>query len=165
MALKALGIILIMRFRKLKKQKKIQKRTVKSNVHYASIPDRIKAFITDMFMIYIPILYIITYVVLDGKDEFQASNIAPFMGVLLYGIIYTFLLYKFGQTPGKKAYLIKVVDAKTEEKLGLLQVVLRFIGFLLSATFLIGLIFPFFRKDKRSLHDLIAHTIVIATKD
>ena len=154
-----------MRFRKLKKQKKLKTKTVENEVLYASIPDRIKAFITDMFMIYIPILYIITYVILDGKDEFQASNLAPFIGVSLYGIIYTFLLYKFGQTPGKKAYLIKVVDAKTEENLGLFQAILRFIGFLLSATLLIGLIFPFYRKDKRSLHDLIAHTIVIVAKD
>ncbi len=163
--LKTFGIILIMRFRKLKKQKKQTKKRAENIPLYANIPDRIKAFITDMFMIYIPILYIITYVVLDGKDAFQASNWAPFFGVLLYGFIYTFLLYKFGQTPGKKAYLIKVVDVKTEQNIGYFQAWLRFIGFLLSATLLVGLIFPFYRKDKRSLHDLIAKTVVIVVKD
>jgi len=156
-----LGIILFMRFRKLKKQAKTKKQVPVNTLHYATIPDRIKAFITDMFMIYIPILYIITYLVLDGKDAFQASNWAPFVGVFLYGLVYTTLLYKFGQTPGKKAYLIKVVDVKTHKKISFFQTWLRFIGFLLSATLLVGLIFPFYRKDKRSLHDLIAKTVVI----
>jgi len=156
-----------MRFRKLKKQSKTKqehKTQEENSVCYATIPDRIKAFITDMFMIYVPILYVITYVVMGGKDEFQSSDLAPFIGVLLYGLIYTLLLWKFGQTPGKKAYTIKVVDAKTYKKITLAQAMLRFIGFLLSATILIGLIFPFYRKDKRSLHDLIANTAVIAEK-
>ena len=154
-----------MRFRKLKKQAKIKQENIKQSqerVHYATIPDRIKAFITDMFMIYAPILYVITYLFLGGKDEFQSSDLAPFIGVLLYGIIYVVFLWKSGQTPGKKAYTIRVVDAKTYEKITLLQATVRFIGFLFSATILIGFILPFYRKDKRSLHDLIANTVVLA---
>ncbi len=156
-----------MRFRKLKKQSKIkqeQKAELKETVHYATIPDRIKAFITDMFMIYVPILYIITYAIMDGKDEFQASDLAPLIGVLLYGIIYVLFLWKSGQTPGKRAYTIRVVDAKTYKKITLSQAILRFIGFLFSATILIGLIFPCYRKDKRSRHDLIANAVVVAEK-
>lgn len=155
-----------MRFRKLKKRTKHkQNKQAKVTIHYARIPDKIKAFITDMFMIYIPILYLITYVVMGGKDEFQASNWAPFFGVTLYGVIYAFLLAKFGQTPGAKAYTMKVVDAKTHENITFFQGILRFIGFLLSATLLVGLIFPFYRKDKNTLHDLIAQTVVIALED
>jgi len=153
-----------MRFRKLKQKTKLPKQenqNTKQSFKYASNPDRIKAFITDMFMIYIPILYFITYVVLNGKDEFQSSTLAPLLGVVLYGIIYTVLLYKFGQTPGKKAYQIKVVDAKTAQNITLFQAVLRFLSFLLSATFLLGLFVGFYRKDKRSLHDLMTGTMVI----
>ena len=156
-----------MRFRKLKKQSKTkqdQQIKLEQIVPYATIVDRIKAFITDMFMIYVPILYIITYAVMDGKDEFQSSDIAPFIGVLLYGIIYVLFLWKSGQTPGKKAYTIRVVDYKTHNKITLMQAILRFIGFLFSATILIGLVFPFYRKDKRALHDLIANTVVLADK-
>ena len=156
-----------MRFRKLKKQSKIkqeQNEKLKATVHYATIPDRIKAFITDMFMIYVPILYIITYGVMGGKNEFQSSDLAPLIGVLLYGIIYSLFLWKSGQTPGKRAYAMKVVDVKTFEKISLLQAILRFIGFLFSATILIGLIVPFYRKDKRSLHDIMANTVVISYK-
>ena len=156
-----------MRFRDLKKQSnnanqtKIKEAESKGKYKYARYPDRIKAFITDMFMIYIPILYIITYIALDGKDSFQASTLAQFVGVSLYGTIYAIFLTRTGQTPGKKAYIIKVVDVITGEKLSFLRGLLRFIAFLFTATTLLGLLLPFVRKDNRMLHDLIANSVVI----
>jgi len=151
-----------MRFRDIKKQKKRQEKSKnKVTVHYAHYPDRIKALITDMFMIYAPILYLITYVILGGKDEFQSSQWAPMLGVTLYGLIYAVLIAKFGQTPGKKAYDIKVVDDKTYENIGFFRAFIRFIAFLFSATILLGLLTPFYRKDKKALHDLICSTVEI----
>jgi len=155
-----------MRFRKLKKQSKQLKQVkeeLKAKVHYARYVDRIKAFITDMFMIYVPILYIITYGFMGGKEEFQASQYAPLIGVSLYGFIYAILLTKLGQTPGKKAYIMKVVDVKTKEKISFFRAIIRFVAFLFSATILLGLLVPFYRKDNRALHDLIAGTIVIVS--
>ncbi len=151
-----------MRFRDIKKRKK-QQQTAKDKVtvHYASYPDRIKALITDMFMIYAPILYLLTYVILGGKDEFQSSQLAPFIGVTLYGVIYAFLIAKFGQTPGKKAYEIIVVDDETYEKIGFFRAFIRFVAFLFSATILLGLLTPFYRKDRKALHDMIASTVEI----
>jgi uncharacterized RDD family membrane protein YckC len=154
-----------MRFRELKKQKaKKAKEKAQPSVAYARYPDRIKALITDMFMIYAPILYIITYVVLNGKDEFQSNQWAPFIGVTLYGLIYAILISKFGQTPGKKAYLIKVVDDKTYENIGFFRAFCRFIAFLFSATILLGLLVPFYRKDKKALHDILCNTVEIYTE-
>ncbi len=153
-----------MRFRDLKKQKNKPKQDV-STVTYARYADRVKALIVDMFMIYAPILYIITYVFLDGKDDFQSSQLAPLIGVTLYGIIYSILLAKFGQTPGKKAYLIKVVNFKTKKNIGVLRAFFRFISFLFTATTLIGLLLPLYRKDNRALHDLLSNTAVIALKE
>jgi uncharacterized RDD family membrane protein YckC len=153
-----------MRFRKLKKQSKQTNTNKKSDVKtppYARISDKIKAFITDMFMIYIPILYIITYLIMGGKDEFQASNIAPFLGVSMYGLIYSIFLMKSGQTPGKKAYTIKVVDNRTFENLSFIRALFRFFVFLVSATILIGLVVPFFRKDRKFIHDLVCNTVEI----
>ncbi len=156
-----------MRFRNLKKKKQLQDKKLKeqqTKVYYAKYTDRIKALITDMFMIYAPILYIITYVFLDGKDEFQSSQIAPLIGVTLYGLIYAILLSKLAQTPGKKAYIIKVVDSKTYEKISFLRAFWRFIAFLITATTLLGLFLPFYRKDKKALHDILASTVVIVDK-
>ena len=151
-----------MRFRDIKKNKKRKQQEKNSiTLRYASYPDRIKALITDMFMIYAPILYLITYVVMGGKEEFQSSQLAPLVGVALYGIIYAFLIAKFGQTPGKKAYDIKVVDDTTYKNIGFFRAFIRFVAFLFSATILLGLLTPFYRKDKKALHDIICSTVEI----
>ncbi|MDF1874167.1 RDD family protein [Sulfurimonas sp. SAG-AH-194-I05] len=150
-----------MRFRNLKKQankKNFQKKEL-PNIKYASYADRIKAFIVDLFMIYAPLLYIITYVFMDGKDDFQSSQVAPFMGVVVYGLIYSVLLTKFGQTPGKKAYEIETVDAKTYKRIGLSRAIWRYICFLFTATTLLGLLLPLYTKEKKALHDILSGTI------
>jgi len=152
--------------RKLKKHsKKSPKKTqTNSSIMYARYIDRIKAFITDMFMIYTPILYAITYVVLGSKEAFQDSNAGPLVAVFLYGVIYALFIAKTGQTPGKKAYGIKVVDQDTFENISFLRALWRFVAFLFSATILIGLILPFYNKDKKALHDILAKTIEIEIK-
>ena len=157
-----------MRFRNLKKQSKQKHRDTQKKpltLPFARMTDKIKAFITDMFMIYTPILYIITYVIMGGKDAFQASNIAPFVGVTLYAIIYAILLAKFAQTPGKKAYNIKVVDEKTLKNLSFFRALFRYFIFLVSATLLVGLLFPFFRKDRKFIHDIICNSVEIEVED
>jgi uncharacterized RDD family membrane protein YckC len=155
-----------MRFRELKKQKKIENKTENTKtINYATYPDRVKAFIVDMFMIYTPILYFIAYVVMGSKDEFQSSQLAPFIAVSIYGLIYALLVAKFGQTPGKKAYLIKVVDDKTEKNISFFRALCRFIMFLVSTTILLGLLTPFYRKDKKALHDIVCGTIEIQVKE
>ena len=155
-----------MRFRDIKKQQKQEHKSKdKKIVYYASYPDKIKALITDMFMIYAPILYLIAYVILDGKDAFQSSQWAQLLGVTLYGLIYAVLIAKFGQTPGKKAYDIKVVDDKTYQNIGFFRAFIRFVAFLFSATILLGLLTPFYRKDKKALHDIICSTVEIYVED
>jgi uncharacterized RDD family membrane protein YckC len=153
-----------MRFRDIKKQKTHTNTKTKPQYIYAKYVDRIKAFITDMFMIYAPILYVTAYLILDGKDEFQSSNIAPLLDVALYGLIYAFFLSKFGQTPGKKAYDIKVVNDKTGEYISFFKSIFRFVTFLFTATTFLGLFLPFYRKDKKALHDLLSGTIVVVEK-
>ncbi len=154
-----------MRFRDLKKhQSKIKHQQESVKYIYATYIDRVKALITDMFMIYAPILYLITYVIMNGKDEFQSSQLAPLMAITLYGLVYAVLVSKFGQTPGKKAYTIKVVDEKTGENISFIRAFCRFIAFLFSATILLGLLVPFYRKDKKALHDIICKTLVVAEK-
>ena len=122
---------------------------------------RIKAFITDMFMIMMPIMYITTYIIMDGKDDFQASDMAHWVTMAIYGaIIITFWVAK-GQTPGLKAYDIILVDDATKEKLGIAKATLRYIMFIISAVSIIGFLLPFFRKDKKTFQDLVMQTSVI----
>lgn len=155
-----------MQFRKLKQHKKSpsiqeinQKTEPNKKLLYAPTPLKIKAFITDMFMIYAPILYLLAYVIMSGKDAFLDSQMAPFIAVSIYGVIYAFLISKFAQTPGKKAYNLKVLDAKSGKNISFLRALLHFVAFLFSATILLGLLFGLYRKDKKGLHDLIASTV------
>jgi len=151
-----------MRFRNLKKTQ--NKTLQKPKYIYAKYTSRIKAFITDMFMIYAPILYITAYIIMDGKDDFQASQLAPFLSTAIYGLIYALLLSKFGQTPGKKAYELKVVDSKNGKYVGFFRALVRFVAFLFTAATLLGLLLPLYRKDKKALHDILANTLVVIEK-
>lgn len=150
-----------MRWRKLKRNKLTRKIDKEQSVVYAKYTDKIKALITDMFMIYTPILYIITYVILNGKEAFQASALAQFSGVALYALIYAVFIAKSGQTPGKKAYSMKVVDVKTHKKISFFRALWRYVAFLFTATTLVGLFLPFYRKDRRALHDLLSSTVEV----
>lgn len=153
-----------MKFRKLKQNRSKASNIEKPKYIHARYSHRVKAFIIDMFMIYAPILYLVAYIFMNGKDDFQTSEIAPLAAVTIYGLIYATLLSKFGQTIGKKAYDVKVVDDKTGEYISFFRALLRFFAFLFTATTFFGLFLPFFRKDKKALHDLICGTFVVAEK-
>ncbi|VAY87578.1 Putative integral membrane protein [hydrothermal vent metagenome] len=127
----------------------------------APINLRIKAFITDMFMIMMPIMYIATYIILNGKDDFQSNNIAKWLTMFSYGLIIIIFWTNKGQTPGFKAYNIKLINQKTKENLNFIQATIRYIMFIISAISIVGILLPFFRKDKKTLQDLTTNTCVI----
>ena len=122
---------------------------------------RLKAFITDMFMIMMPIMYLTTYVILDGKDSFQSNESAHWITMALYGAITVAFWVLKGQTPGFKAYDLMIVNDTTKQKLGVVKAILRYIMYLVSVISIIGIIIPFFRKDKKTLQDLVMGTSVI----
>jgi len=128
-----------------------------------SIAARIKAFIVDMFMIMMPLAYATTYIFMNGKDDFQGNEEARWSLSIIYGlIIITFWVLK-GQTPGLKAYNLKLIDAKTKEKISFAKAILRYLSFLFSAMTIALAFLPFFRKDKKTFQDLVSNTLVIKT--
>ncbi len=128
-----------------------------------SIPARIKAFVVDMFMIMMPLAYTTTYLFMNGKDDFQGSEEARWSLSIIYGlIIITFWIAK-GQTPGLKAYNLKLIDTKTKEKISFPKAILRYLCFLFSAMTIVLAFLPFFRKDKKTFQDLVSNTLVIKT--
>ena len=150
-----------MRWRDIKKGKKPEVKKAQESTPYAPIPPKIKAFLTDMFMIMMPLAYIVTYVIMNGKDDMQSSLMARNSLWIVYGIIMILFWSIKGQTPGYKAYNLKVVDANTKEKPSLLKSLLRYIFFVISSTIIIGELIAFFRKDKKTLHDILSGTYVI----
>lgn len=126
----------------------------------APIGHRIKAFIVDMFMIMMPIMYVTTYLIMKGKDDFQGSDEARWITAFVFGLIIILFWIIKGQTPGYKAYSITLLDNKTRAKISLPKAILRYFIFLISATTILLGFLPFFRKDKKTIQDLLTKTTV-----
>jgi len=164
------------RWRDVKKGKIVEKKStnkkknstnepLESQNNIASIPDRIKAFITDMFMIMMPIMYITTYIIMDGKDSFQGSDMAHWITMAVYGAITVLFWSLKGQTPGFKAYSLLLIDDHTQQKPTIGLSIARYVMFILSAVTIVGFLLPFFRKDKKTLQDVLMKTSVIKLDD
>ena len=132
------------------------------SVTSAPIPQRIKAFVVDMFMIMMPIMYVTTYLIMNGKDDFQGSEEARWITAFVYGLIIILFWIVKGQTPGLKAYSLILLDSKTQNKISLPKAIIRYIIFLFSATTILLTFIPFFRKDKKTIQDILTNTIVIS---
>ncbi|WP_034583413.1 RDD family protein [Helicobacter pametensis] len=125
----------------------------------ASFFERFKALVIDVFMIYTPILYVMTYGILGSKEAFQANQWAIFACILLYGIIDSLFCCIGGQTPGMRAQELKLY-AQTGQRPNFFLTLLRFFIWLLSLALLFGFVFPFLRKDRKTFHDLVCQTEV-----
>ncbi|MDR1975791.1 MAG: RDD family protein [Campylobacteraceae bacterium] len=127
----------------------------------APISRRVKAFIIDMFMINMAILYFAVYIILGSREEFLQNQSAIFICTMVFGVILSIFFAAKGQSPGYKAYDIKLIDARTGEKPGFFRAYWRFLCFMFSGAIVVGLLLVFFRDDKKSLHDILSDTICI----
>lgn len=153
-----------MRWREVKKGEAKRDDEHKSTFLIAPVVVRIKAFIIDIFMIYMPILYIITYAVLDGKDDFQSSSYAPLIATMLFGIILSIFQAKSGQTLGSRAYEIVLIDEKTGKKPTFFKAFYRYLCFLVAGGVVVGVFLAPFRKDGKNLHDILSNTVLTPKK-
>ncbi len=149
------------RFRDIKQGKITDKKASESKLKFAKRADVFKAILTDSFMLWMPIVYIVFYLVFGGREGFGAHKLLGWIYILIpLAIVESIFLIKNGQTPGMKAYNLKLIFLSTQEKPPKTTIVLR--QLLSKITFLIfGWITLFFRKDGRNLHDLIAGTALV----
>lgn len=77
--------------------------------------------------------------------------------------VYTILLwYKFGTSPGKFLFGIRIVDASTFQKITLKQTITRFFSVIISVLpAFLGFVWSIFDKRSQAWHDKIAHTVLI----
>ena len=157
------------RFRDVK-QGKVQKEIPKVkpetvNENYASAGMKIKAFLTDAFMLLMPIMYVVFYLIMDGREGFSEHKLLGWLYILLpLIIVQTIFMVKTGQTPGYRAYNITLIDEHTKEKPSLFIILFRNLAAILSFFTILGWMLMFFRKDNKTLHDLLSATAVINKK-
>ncbi|RXJ84047.1 RDD family protein [Arcobacter sp. CECT 8985] len=127
----------------------------------ASLFARFKAFITDTFLIATPIVYIIIYLVFGSGDEFAQNRIQGWSYILsTLLIIITFFWYVKQQTPGMKAYSLKIVNLK-KQRINIIQALIRYIATLFSMATFFLLLIPYINKDKKTFQDYMSRTILI----
>ena len=136
----------------------------KQKAQLAGIGARVKAFITDLFLIGMPIYYLTTYVFLGGKDDFLRNQTAIFGANLAVGLICCVFFAIKAQTPGYRSQNIYLIDLRSGRKLGFIRVLLRYVCFLLAGVSIVGLCLCFFRKDALNLHDLLTHSAAVCKK-
>jgi len=153
------------RWRDIKQGKTPPKKLNIPSFIIAPLVYRVKAFITDTFMLLMPLMYVVFYLIMGSREEFAEHMIAGWMYIFVphFFIIVGFWFVK-GQTPGYKAYSIKLVDQNLQRP-NLFKLLVRYFAFIPSAMLVFGLFLAITRKDKKTLHDLISGTMLIQIED
>ena len=136
-----------------------------NKIDFVTKGDYFKAVLTDSFMLLMPIMYLVFYIVYGSREEFakhwQEGDLYILIGLIIVESL--FLIIK-GQTPGMRAFQIKLISLYTKKEpapwLIIVRQILAKIVFLSFAWIVI-----FFRKDNRNLHDIILHTALIYDKN
>ena len=90
------------------------------------------------------------------------SNAADGITVLLGIAYYTYLEGSSGQTLGKKALGIRVIDLRGGGSIGYGRAFIRYIGRYVSAVvLLLGYLWMLWDKEKQTWHDKFANTVVV----
>ncbi|BCD68920.1 RDD family protein [Nitratiruptor sp. YY09-18] len=133
----------------------------------ASIPDRLKAFLTDTFMITMPILYIVIYLVMGSREAFKEHMGEGWLIIISVHYLITIAFWlKSGQTPGLKAYGLKLVKwHNPEEKVTFFRATVRYFAMPISIISIIGLFIAFFHKDRATFHDLVSLSRIVKIED
>lgn len=126
---------------------------------------RLKAFITDTFMILMPIVYFVFYAVMGSREEFSANMILGWLYIFVpHFFIIIGLWYFKGQTPGYKSQNMRLVDNNLQ-KPSLLKLIIRYFVFFISSLLVTGVILCLIRKDRKNLHDILSGTMPIQIED
>jgi len=155
------------RFRNIKKGKVTEAPSAKKSApklkrDYASKGNKLKAFLTDAFMLVMPIMYIVFYLVMGGREGFAEHKALGWLYILVpLVLVQTAFMYKTGQTPGYRAYDLTLIDESTGRKPSLFIIFFRNTMAILSLFTIFGWLMMFFRKDSKTLHDLLSNTAVI----
>ena len=155
------------RWRDVKKGKVERATPETPSINYATIPARLKAFLTDTFMITMPIMYIVIYLVMGSREGFREHMGEGWLYIIIpHFFIVTLLWTLKGQTPGMKAYGIKMSRWRDPEKrITFLQATIRYFAMPVSILSIVGLIIAFFRQDRATFHDLISFSRMVAVED
>ena len=128
----------------------------------ASVTLRLKAFLTDTFMIVMPILYIVIYLVMGDREGFREHMGQGWLIILAahFVAVMAFWILK-AQTPGMKAYDLRLVDSQSGKQPGIVKLILRYVMLQVSILSFLGMFVPLLLKSRDGLHDLVSGTCIV----
>lgn len=135
------------------------------NHEYAGFWIRFGAVLIDLVVIGVVFLVPLTFIY--GPEYWTGENIPHGFWDILLNYIFPFIAtmwfwLRFLGTPGKMVLKLKIVDAKTGNKMSLGQSVIRYFAYILAALPLsLGYIWIGIDKRKQGWHDKLAGTVVI----
>ncbi|KAB7884701.1 RDD family protein [Poseidonibacter ostreae] len=133
-----------------------------NQIESSSLSSRLRAFLTDTFLITTPILYIVIYLVMGSGEAFSEDRIKGWSIILIiHLLLIIFFWFVKGQTPGLKAYQLKIVDVTSKTKISLIQSLIRYSATLFAVVSFFLIFLPFIRKDKKTFQDIVSNTIII----
>lgn len=148
------------------KQGKVESKEEEVNTSSNTLPiaplsARLKAFLTDTFLITTPIFYLVIYFIMGSGEAFAQDRTTGWLLILfMHSIVILFFWVIKSQTPGMKAYSVKLVN-HDQQRPNFIQVLIRYVATLFCVISLILMLIPFFRKDKRTFQDIFSHTYVV----
>lgn len=115
----------------------------------------------------------------DGSAAFESGQSGHLIGspalhlyltdlvaeFMLLGLIVIGAQWIYGNTPGKWLLGLKIVRRTTFDPVSRWRYVLRYLAYIPSVgIFMLGVVWCHFNRERRALHDIIAHTVVIQTR-
>jgi uncharacterized RDD family membrane protein YckC len=139
-----------------------EKETISDESLCAPVTLRLKAFLTDTFMITMPILYIVIYLIMGSREGFRDHMGEGWLIILAVHMAAVLLFWYFkAQTPGMKAYDLYLVDPETKKRPGIVKLLLRYVMLQTAILSIIGLFIPWILKSRAGLHDLVSGTCIV----
>ena len=139
-----------------------------NDLKYVGFWKRTVAGLVDTFLIILVIFPILirVYGIEYLNNEHMEKGSFDFIINYVFPTIAVILLWKYYQaTPGKMIFKATIVDAKTGGKPSLRQLIIRYLGYIISTIPLgLGIFWVAFDKKKQGFHDKLANTVVIQPK-
>ena len=141
--------------------KKEKKQSSPKNICNSTLINRFKAFVTDTFMLMMPLMYVSFYFILGSREAFAQNMLLGWVYIMIPHFIVTILFWHFkGQTPGLKAYELSVVDSDTGQRPTIVLLINRYMFTTISIALILPMVIPYFNKNKKTLQDILSHTCI-----
>ena len=139
-----------------------------NDLKYVGFWKRTVAVLVDTFLIILVTLPILIWVygIEYLNNEHMEKGSFDFIINYVFPTIAVILLWRYYQaTPGKMIFKATIVDARTGGKPSLRQLIIRYLGYIISTIPLcLGIFWVAFDKKKQGFHDKLANTVVVQPK-